>query len=61
MCVICHVERSTVADHWPTSRRHLVEQGVTDPDAPSRLRGLCASCHGTETAREQPGGWNRRD
>lgn len=60
VCVLCHIERSTVADHWPISRRDLVAMGVPDPDAPHRLRGLCASCHGTETAREQPGGWHRR-
>jgi 5-methylcytosine-specific restriction enzyme A len=61
ICVVCKRAFATVADHWPDSRRKLVEQGVTNPDAPSRLRGLCAPCHGSETAREQPGGWNRRD
>lgn len=61
ICVVCGVAFATVADHWPTSRRELVEQGVANPDAPHRLRALCASCHGSETAREQPGGWNRRD
>lgn len=61
ICVLCNREFATVADHWPTSRRELVAQGVTNPDAPRHLRALCASCHGSETAREQPGGWNRRD
>lgn len=60
ICVVCKHEFATVADHWPTSRRELVAQGVTNPDAPCYLRALCASCHGRETAREQPGGWNRR-
>lgn len=60
ICVLCEREFATVADHWPTSRRELVAQGVTDPDAPHRLRALCGPCHGSETAREQPGGWNRR-
>lgn len=61
ICVVCGREFATVADHWPTSRKDLIAQGVKDPDALSRLRGLCAGCHGSETAREQPGGWNRRD
>lgn len=61
VCVLCHKQFATVADHWPTSRRDLLAAGVADPDAPHRLRALCASCHGSETAREQPGGWNRRD
>lgn len=60
ICVLCQRAFSTVPDHWPDSRRDLIAQGVTDPDALHRLRGLCASCHGRETAREQPGGWNRR-
>jgi 5-methylcytosine-specific restriction protein A len=62
ICVVCKRAFATVADHWPTSRRELVEQGVSDPDAVSRLRGLCHSCHSRETANnpEQAGGWNRR-
>jgi 5-methylcytosine-specific restriction protein A len=43
------------ADHWPLSRRELVEQG-TDPNDPKHGRGLCHSCHSKETARYQPGG-----
>lgn len=61
VCVVCNVARSTVADHYPTSRRELVEQGAQDPDALYRLRGVCRSCHSKETARYQPGGWNLRD
>ncbi|MEU4570849.1 hypothetical protein [Micromonospora sp. NPDC023956] len=53
-------ERATVADHWPVSRRDLVAQGVTDPDADHRLRPLCAPCHGRQTAEHQPGGFNAR-
>jgi 5-methylcytosine-specific restriction protein A len=62
VCVLCKRAFATVADHWPTSRRELVEQGVTNPDAPSRLRGLCGPCHSRETANnpDQAGGWNRR-
>jgi 5-methylcytosine-specific restriction protein A len=43
------------ADHWPLSRRELVEQGA-DPNDPKHGRGLCHSCHSKETARYQPGG-----
>lgn len=60
ICVLCRRDFATVADHWPVSRRDLLADGVTDPDAPHRLRALCASCHSQETAREQPGGWNQR-
>ena len=51
---------ATVPDHHPVSRRDLVAQGVADPDADHRLRPVCASCHGRETAVNQPGGWHRR-
>jgi 5-methylcytosine-specific restriction protein A len=52
---------STVADHYPTSRKDLVAQGVPDPDALHRLRGVCKPCHDAHTAEELPGGWHRRD
>lgn len=57
-CTVCGKQPSTVADHYPTSRRDLLTQGVTDPDAPHRMRGTCGPCHSSETARHQPGGWN---
>ncbi len=57
LCVLCQAP-STVADHHPLSRRELVEQGL-NPNDPECGRGLCASCHGKETGRHQPGGWNR--
>lgn len=47
---------STVADHWPRSRRELVAAGL-DPNDPQHGRGLCASCHGKHTATAQPGGF----
>ena len=58
LCVICG-DVATVADHWPIDRRELIDQGL-DPNDPKRGRGLCASCHGRETAVHQPGGWNYR-
>lgn len=61
VCTVCGVAFSTVADHYPISRRDLVAMGVANPDTPDRLRGVCGPCHSSETAREQPGGWNRRD
>lgn len=59
ICVRCG-GIANVADHYPTSRRELLTLGVPDPDADHRLRPLCTPCHGTETARHQPGGWNSR-
>ena len=56
-CCLCGAP-STVADHWPDSRRQLLRRGVTDPDSDHRLRPLCATCHGRETVRRQPGGFN---
>ena len=60
ICKACMRAFSTDVDHWPDSRRDLIAAGVKDPDAPHRLRGLCHPCHSRETAREQPGGFNRR-
>lgn len=54
------ISPSTVADHWPTSRRALVAQRVPDPDALHLLRGVCKPCHDRHTAAEQPGGWADR-
>ncbi|MFE7869748.1 hypothetical protein ACFUYE_05285 [Micromonospora humida] len=50
---------STVADHWPLSRRELVDAGHNAND-PTRGRGLCAGCHNKHTSVAQPGGWNAR-
>jgi 5-methylcytosine-specific restriction protein A len=49
---------STVADHYPDERRDLVAAGVPDPDAPGRMRGICADCHNRKSAAMTPGGWN---
>lgn len=62
ICVVCELAQSTVADHYPLSRRELVDQGL-DPNEPTAGRGLCAHCHNVETANtpDQRGGWNNRD
>lgn len=57
-CVLCGRAPSTQADHYPLSRRELVERGL-DPNDPQNGRGLCARCHSRETARHQPGGWHQ--
>jgi 5-methylcytosine-specific restriction enzyme A len=59
VCVVCRTAPSTVADHYPLSRRQLVDARL-DPDNPDRGRGVCVPCHGKETAMHQPGGWNAR-
>jgi len=56
ICVICNVALSTVADHYPMSRRELQEAGL-NPNDPTRGRGLCKPCHDSETTQHQPGGW----
>ncbi|MFD9064197.1 HNH endonuclease [Kitasatospora purpeofusca] len=55
-CVLCRKALATEADHYPLSRRTLVERGL-DPDDPQHGRGLCKPCHSRETAEHQPGGW----
>lgn len=55
-CLLCG-RMASVADHFPLSRRQLVERGVSDPDAAHRLRPLCTQCHNRETTKRQPGGW----
>lgn len=56
ICVECGLRQSTVADHYPVSKRDLIAQGLNSND-PERGRGLCKPCHDVSTAREQPGGW----
>lgn len=57
ICVLCHQRISTIADHYPHSRRALEEAGL-NPNDPNRGRGLCKPCHDSETAHNQPGGFN---
>lgn len=59
ICVLCQLAASTVADHWPMSRRDLILTG-RNPDDPRYGRGLCKACHDRSTAVNQPGGWNDR-
>lgn len=56
VCVVCDAALATVADHFPISRRDLIDSGE-DPDNPDAGRGLCKPCHDRETARHQPGGF----
>ena len=60
VCVLCRLRVATVADHYPKSRQDLEQLGM-NPDDPAHGRGLCEPCHNTETAHNQPGGWNARD
>lgn len=50
---------STVADHYPRSRRELVALGL-DPNAEQYGRGICKGCHDRSTAASptQRGGWH---
>lgn len=57
VCALCGGP-SAIADHWPRSRRQLVRDGVTDPNADRYLRPLCQPCHRRQSGLRQPGGWN---
>ncbi|RZU64925.1 5-methylcytosine-specific restriction protein A [Microterricola gilva] len=59
ICTSCELTLSTVADHYPLTRRELVDAGL-NPNDPQHGRGLCANCHNTHTAATSPGGWNDR-
>lgn len=59
ICVLCGIRAATVADHYPKSRKELIELGF-NPDDPRFGRGLCRGCHNSSTAAQQPGGWNYR-
>lgn len=58
-CVLCRTRPSQHADHHPLTRTELVAQDL-DPNDPRHGRGLCASCHATETARHDGGFGNTR-
>lgn len=57
ICTNCHQAFSTIADHYPRSRRELIELHL-NPNDPQYGRGLCKPCHDHSTAQHQPGGWN---
>jgi len=57
ICVLCELREATVADHYPHSRKDLIDLHL-NPNDPRYGRGLCAGCHNKETAVNQPGGWN---
>jgi 5-methylcytosine-specific restriction enzyme A len=57
-CALCP-RAATVADHYPRGIRLLHKQRVLNPNADKYLRPLCKRCHDRETAKHQPGGWNR--
>lgn len=44
---------STRADHYPRSRRELLQAGVPDPDNPDLMRGLCERHHNKHTGRSR--------
>lgn len=56
ICVVCLVRVSTVADHYPRSKRELEQLGL-DSNDPQYGRGLCKRCHDRSTAERQPGGF----
>lgn len=60
-CVLCEAdgrhEPAKVADHYPKSRRQLLDAGIRHPDAWRWLRALCMGHHRSETNRLQPGGF----
>ena len=58
ICTLCGVRESTVADHYPHSRKELLELGM-NPNDPEYGRGLCKPCHDAHTAQAQPGGWHQ--
>lgn len=57
ICVICDAAQSTIADHYPLTRRELEQRGL-DPNNPDAGRGLCKPCHDRWTAASSPGGFN---
>jgi 5-methylcytosine-specific restriction enzyme A len=58
VCKRCVKALSTVADHYPVSKRDLIAHGL-DANDPQYGRGLCHRCHSIETAEHQPGGWHQ--
>lgn len=57
ICTACWTAWSTIADHYPLSRRELIDQGL-DPNNPTCGRGLCKRCHDRSTALTHSGWGN---
>jgi len=57
-CVLCRKRPSVHADHHPLTRTELLQRGL-DPNDPRYGRGLCGSCHSSETARHDGGFGNK--
>ena len=49
ICTLCLAAQSTVADHYPLDRAHLIQRGL-NPNDPEHGRGLCKTCHDKHTA-----------
>lgn len=58
VCTLCP-RQADVADHYPRGIRLLRKHGILHPHLDRYLRPLCKQCHDRETARREPGGWNR--
>ena len=52
LCCICG-QRANTADH-------VVRKRDGGSDKLNNLRSMCSRCHSRHTAKESPGGWNRR-
>nr|WP_237418983.1 P27 family phage terminase small subunit [Kitasatospora sp. SID7827] len=52
MCQVCGEEKASLVHHFPRSREQLLSDGVRYPNAPARLRGICAFCYYTSYAAE---------
>lgn len=58
ICVLCKVNPSTVADHFP-SYMELTLAGVNDPHDERFGRGVCDECHEPLTKQQQRDGIER--
>lgn len=57
-CTLCP-RQASIADHHPRGIRLLRKHGILYPHQDRYLRPLCKRCHDKESARWEPGGWNR--
>ncbi len=47
MCQVCGEGRAELVKHFPRTREQLISDGISRPDAPPHLRGICAFCYFT--------------